>query len=123
MILVDTSVWIEHLRRGEDGLPELLEEGKVAVHPFVIGELACGNISNRSEVLSLLHALPAASRADDAEVLLFIDRRSLMDRGLGWVDVHLLAACQLDSLALWTNDARLQAAAEELGLRNGRQCS
>ena len=117
MILVDTSVWVEHLRVGTPGLVELLEGGVVLMHPFVLGELACGTLSRRAEVLALLSRLPPAPRADDAEVLSFIERRALMGRGLGYVDVHLLAAvCLHDTARLWTRDRRLAAAAAELGV-------
>ncbi len=120
MVLVDTSVWIDHLRRAEPRLSELLDEAEVAIHPFVIGELACGNLKNRGEILALLHALPCASRIEDAELLMFIDRHKLSGHGLGLVDIHLLASCQFDSLALWTTDTRLKSAATKLGLAFGQ---
>lgn len=114
MVLVDTSVWIEHFRRASAQLIGLLENGEAAVHPFVVGELACGNLKNRSEILALLHALPESPRADDEEVLYFIDRHSLAGTGLGLIDVHLLASCHLGELPLWTKDKRLCAAATTL---------
>ena len=115
MILVDTSVWIEHLRRGSPDLVAALDRGEVATHPFVIGELACGNLRKRAEILSLLRALPRAPVATFDEVLQFIDRRRLMARGLGYVDAHLLASATLDSeITLWTRDKRLYRVAEEL---------
>ncbi len=117
MILVDTSVWIDHLRSGEPALSEALEGGRVLMHPFVLGELACGNLKNRSEVLRLLGDLPAAPTATDPETLDFIERRALMGRGIGYIDVHLLASAALDGVArLWTRDKRLSAAAAELEL-------
>lgn len=117
MILVDTSVWIDHLRSGEPALSEALEGGRVLMHPFVLGELACGNLKNRSEVLRLLGDLPAAPTATDPETLDFIERRALMGRGIGYIDVHLLASAALDGVArLWTRDRRLSAAAAELEL-------
>ncbi len=117
MILVDTSVWIDHLRRGDRALAGLLDTTRVLVHPFVIGELALGNLRQRDLVLSVLSDLPHASIATDAEVLHFIDRHALFGRGIGYVDVHLLAAVRLTAgAALWTHDRRLHAVAAQLGL-------
>lgn len=117
MILVDTSVWIDHLRRGNSELSRLLEATQVMAHPFVVGEMACGNLVNRVEVLQLLGDLPAATVASDSEVLFFIDRHRLMGRGIGYIDAHLLAAVSLTAHArLWTRDRRLAAVAGELGL-------
>lgn len=117
MILVDTSVWIDHLRSGEPALATALEGGRVMMHPFVLGELACGNLQNRREVLRLLNALPAAPTATDPEALDFIERRALMGRGLGYIDVHLLASTALAADArMWTRDRRLAAVAAELEL-------
>jgi predicted nucleic acid-binding protein len=117
VILVDTSVWIDHLRAGVPALAERLESGRVLVHPFVLGELACGNLRNRGEVLDLLAGLPAAPVATDAEARAFIERRALMGRGIGYLDVHLLASVALDGTArLWTRDRRLAAVAGELVL-------
>ena len=117
MILVDTSVWIDHLRSGEPGLEAALEGGRVLMHPFVLGELACGNLNNRGELLELLRDLPAAPTATDPEVLGLIERRALMGRGIGYIDVHLLASAALADVGrLWTRDRRLAAAAAELEL-------
>jgi predicted nucleic acid-binding protein len=117
VILVDTSVWIDHLRSGEPSLAAALETGRVMMHPFVLGELACGNLANRSEVLELLGNLPAAPTATDPEALDFIERRSLMSRGVGYIDVHLLASIALSGDGrLWTRDRRLAAAATDLEL-------
>ena len=116
MILVDTSVWVEHLRRGLPPLATLLQGGEVLIHPWVIGELACGNLRNRSQVLELLQGLPAATVASDAEVMLLIEREQLMGRGIGYIDAHLLAAARLSHCRLWTQDRRLAAEAEEQGL-------
>ena len=116
MILVDTSVWVEHLRSGLLRLASLLQDGKVLIHPWVIGELACGTLSNRRQVLELLQGLPAATVASDAEVLLLIERDQLMGRGIGYVDVHLLASARLSHCRLWTQDRRLAAVAQEQGL-------
>lgn len=120
MVVVDTSVWIDHLRKASATLAILLEGGEVSVHPFVVGELACGNMKNREEILALLHSLPEAPRAEDNEILFFIDRHSLAGRGLGLIDMHLLASSQLAEQPLWTKDRRLQAAAESLGLDFGQ---
>lgn len=117
MILVDTSVWIDHLRSGEPALANALERGQVLMHPFVLGELACGNLQNREEVLGLLGDLPAAPTATDPEVLGLIERHNLMGRGIGYIDVHLLASAALSDLGrLWTRDRRLAAAATDLKL-------
>lgn len=116
MILVDTSVWVEHLRRGLPRLATHLQDGEVLIHPWVIGELACGTLRNRQEVLELLQGLPAATVASEAEVLLLIERDHLMGRGIGYVDVHLLASARLSHCRLWTQDRRLAAVAEEQGL-------
>jgi predicted nucleic acid-binding protein len=115
VILVDTSVWIDHLRYGDAHLAQLLDRGEVAMHPFVLGEIACGNLRDRATVLSLLQQLPAASVADTAEVLAFIERRSLDGKGIGYVDAHLLASVALTGDAsLWTRDKRLAAVATKL---------
>jgi predicted nucleic acid-binding protein len=110
-LLVDTSVWIEHLRRGSAALVECLEAGNVWTHPFIIGELACGNLRNRDEVLGLLTRLPQAPVAGHTEVLELVEARRLMGRGLGWIDMHLLASSLLAGVPLWTLDKPLAAAA------------
>ena len=117
MILVDTSVWIDHLREREPGLTSLLNDSQVLVHPMVIGELACGSLRNRDEVLGLLSRLPKIPTATDDEVLLFIERRRVMRRGIGYVDAHLLAATALaEQTLLWTEDRRLVSVATDLDL-------
>ena len=117
MILVDTSVWIDHLRQGDRALADLLERGSVLMHPFVMGEIACGHLKNRSSLLTLLADLPAAAVAQQAEAMAFIDRHALHGKGIGYVDVHLLASTALTSGArLWTRDKRLHAIALEQGL-------
>jgi hypothetical protein len=117
VILVHSSVWIDHLRANEPVLSDLLERGLVLGHPFVVGELACGNLRNRAEILSLLGDLPQASVATDTEVLGLIERYRLIGRGIGWVDAHLLASVLLTPEAgLWTRDRRLAAVATELDL-------
>ena len=116
MMLVDTSVWIDHFRHGDAALTTALEAGQVWMHSFVLGELACGNLSSRAEVLSLLQALPPMPVSTDKEVLFFIDQHQLMGRGIGYVDVHLMASARLGGCQLWTRDKRLHAVAAELGL-------
>lgn len=117
MVLIDTSVWVDHLRRGDQAVEQLLESGRVLVHAFVIGEIACGMLHARAEIMGLLGNLPKASMASDEEVLYFIERQALMGRGLGYIDMHLLAAVAIDGASrLWTRDKRLRLAAAELGL-------
>ena len=116
MILVDTSVWVDHLRSGVPLLANLLHEGEVLIHPWVIGEIACGNLRNRQQVLDLLLGLPTALVASDSEVLLLIERGNLMGRGIGYVDAHLLTAAKLSRCGLLTQDRRLAAVAQEQGL-------
>ena len=115
MILVDTSVWVDHLRRSEPGLVAALEDETVLTHPFVIGELACGNIRNRTEILDLIGRLPAPPIATDGEALDLIDRFKLNSKGIGCIDVHLLASTLLmPSAHLWTRDRHLASIASEL---------
>lgn len=117
MILVDSSVWVDHLRAGEPSLVELLNNSQVLMHPFVVGELACGNLKNRKVVLSLLQDLPTVPVATDEEVLFFIERHGLMGRGIGYVDAHLLAAVVLAGTEqLWTRDKRLGSVAGAMRL-------
>ena len=116
MLLVDTSVWIEHLKSGTVGLDTPLNEGQVVCHPFIIGELACGNLVNRPHILSLLDTLPSAQLADHDEVIRFIETHRLMGKGLGYVDIHLLASAVLTSIPLWTLDKRLSKSAARLGV-------
>ena len=117
MILVDTSVWIDHLRANNETLAELLHGQAVLAHPFVVGELALGNIRQRKTVLAALADLPRAEVATDAEVLAFVELHALFGRGIGYVDAHLLAAARLTAGArLWTKDRRLHEVARDLGL-------
>ncbi|MFH0779038.1 MAG: type II toxin-antitoxin system VapC family toxin [Candidatus Eisenbacteria bacterium] len=116
MILVDTSVWVEHVRVGDERLKAMLLEGSVLTHPFVVGELACGNLSNRAEVLRLLAALPKVPVLEHEEVMHFLTSRRLYSRGLGWVDVHLLAAVLVAGCGLWTLDKALRRAVMRLKL-------
>jgi predicted nucleic acid-binding protein len=120
MILVDTSVWIDHLHRTESDLVELLDEAKVCVHPMILGELALGSLQDRTAVLSLLTDLPAVPSATHSEVLQLIESHALYGTGLSLVDVHLLAALLVSSNAkLWTLDRRLQSAARRLHVAAG----
>ena len=116
MILVDTSLWVDHLRKGDARLAALLERGAVVMHPFIIGEIACGSLADRRNVLELLQDLPTAVVAVGAEVLGFIERHALHGKGIGYIDVHLLASVALTAgCSLWTRDRRLREAAELLG--------
>jgi len=114
MVLVDTSIWVDHFRRGLPELAGRLEAGAVVCHPFVLGELACGNLKNRREILELLQTLCTGPVAGHDEVLPFIEANHLMGRGLGYIDMHLLASAKLGNLPLWTFDRSLQSAAARL---------
>lgn len=117
MIVADTSIWIHHLRKPDRQFSSLLAAGVVLVHPFVAGELACGSLPNRAALLADLALLPQAPVAAHAEVLGMIERYALGGRGMGWVDVHLLASTLLAGRSqLWTRDRRLRGIAGELGL-------
>ena len=117
MILADTSVWVDHLRAGDKALAALLDADMVLAHPFVIGELALGNLRQREIVLNALADLPHASVATDADVLHFIGQHALFGRGIGYIDAHLLAAIKLTAgTELWTHDKRLHGVAVQLGL-------
>ena len=115
MTLADTSVWVEHFRRGHSGLRKLLEEGEVAMHPFVYGELACGNLPDRERTMGLLAALPRLAPAKDAAVLYAINARKWSGRGIGWVDAHLLTCALLTQTPLWTLERKLRGLAIEAG--------
>ena len=116
MILVDTSIWVTHLRRGNSHLKDLLHDERVVCHPFVIGELACGLLDNRKGILSLLQALPQSQQVDDKEILQFIEHNRLTGSGIGLVDVHLLASAMLTNASLWTTDKSLRNASARLGV-------
>lgn len=116
MILVDTSVWVAHLRDGNIGLEKLLNSGFVATHAYIIGELACGTLNNRAGILAYLSALPMAAPAEHEEVMDFIENHHLMGKGLGYIDMHLLAAALITSIPLWTLDKKMIEAASSLGL-------
>lgn len=119
MVLVDTSVWVEHFRRGEPGLRDLLNKGEVVCHPFVIGELACGHLRSREQILSLLKALPSAALVEPDEILFFIEERKLAGLGLGLIDTHLLASCLISRVKLWSLDKRLRGVATRLDISHG----
>ena len=114
MILVDTSVWIQHLRTGSSELSSLLCDEQVLCHPFVVGELACGRLKNRKEILALLNALPGVRVAEHREVLHLLEAERLYGRGIGWVDAHLLASALLSGYSLWTLDKPLRKTAADL---------
>lgn len=116
MILVDTSVWVDHFRNGNDGLRALLESAEAMIHPFVLGELACGSLKDRSTILNLLKALPQAPVAEDEEVLSLLEQRRLWGKGLGWIDAHLIASAFLAGAHLMTLDKRLRSATSDLGI-------
>ncbi len=116
MILVDSSVWVEHFRKGLRELEVLLNEGEVATHPFIIGELACGGLTNRSEILSLLQSLPTSTTIDLDEYLHFVSSHRIIGKGIGFVDIHILASAYIDSNFLWTLDKKLHALAIKMKL-------
>lgn len=116
MVLVDTSVWIDHFRSGNEELQALLLNTEVACHPFIVGELSCGNLKNRHEILGLLKELPSATVAESDEVLELIETHQLMGCGIGWVDAHLLASAMLSGFALWTSNRRLRDLGDSLGV-------
>jgi len=114
MLLVDTSVWVSHFREENTKLADLLNNGEVVCHPFVVGELACGNLKNRNQILSLLQSLPMSIKAEHEEVLEFIERNRFMGKGLGYVDIHLIASAILTGISLWTHDKKLEQVANAL---------
>jgi predicted nucleic acid-binding protein len=116
-VLVDTSVWVAHFRSGEGGLAEMLTRGAVLIHPFVLGELACGNLKHRNEILTNLSELPSAVSASHTEVFQLVEARKLWGRGIGWIDAHLLASALLSGSTLWTRDEHLADTAERAGVK------
>jgi hypothetical protein len=116
MVLVDTSIWVAHFRSGNPRLEALLTDGLVVCHPLIVGELACGNLKNRQEIISLLKSLPMAVIAEHEEVMQFIHDYSLMGKGLGYIDMHLLASALLTQVSLWTEDKKLHAVSLKYGL-------
>lgn len=116
MVLVDTSVWVDHFRNKNAQLIHLLNKGDVFCHPFIIGEIACGNVQNRAEIISLLHSLPQSLTVDHEELLVFIEKNDMMGQGIGYNDVSLLASAILSGLTLWTLDKRLKTIAAEFNI-------
>ncbi len=116
MVLVDTSVWVDHLRFGNARLISLLEEEAVYSHPFVLGELACGHLPDRVRTLRELCSLPQTEIAGHDEVMAIIEAHELMNLGVGYIDVHLVASARLSGIPLWTRDKSLQKAAAKLGV-------
>ena len=116
MVLVDTSVWVVHLRNGNIGLETLLNEGHVVCQPFIVGEIACGNLKNRAEILALLQALPTATHVEHEEVMKFIEDHTLMGKGLRFIDIYLIASAILTEIPLWTVDKRLNEISSKLGI-------
>jgi hypothetical protein len=117
MVLVDTSVWVFHLRKGSPELADLLNNGKVLCHPFILGELACGNLKDRPVIFSYLELLPMSVVAENEEVLSFIENNRLMGKGLGYVDVHLLTSAVLTGVWVWILDKKLSQTADNLNLK------
>jgi predicted nucleic acid-binding protein len=115
-ILVDTSVWINHLREGDQNLTELLEQGLVACHPFIVGEIACGGIKNRHEIIDLLNDLPSTEIIDHADIMEFIENRKIMNIGIGYIDVHLLGSALVSDTPLWTFDKALRKIAIQFSI-------
>jgi len=116
MIRVDTAVWVEHFRNGDIGLETQLHNGQVVCHPFIVGELACGNLKNRSRILALLNTLPMVHSAEHEEVMHVIEKYRLIGKGLEYIDMHLLASVMLTLIPLWTLDKRLNSIARALGI-------
>lgn len=117
MILVDTSVWVDHLRHGDEILAQWLARGQVCIHPMITGELACGYLQNREQLISLWQNLPGAIEATHHEALFFLESHDLMGKGIGFVDLHLLTSTQLTpDTRLWTRDKRLAGIAQSLGI-------
>ncbi len=117
LVLVDTSVWVQHLRSGDSALVQLLQADKVLMHDMIVGELACGSLKNRADTLQTLQSLRSIRAADHAEVMAMLDQHQLFSAGIGYVDIHLLTAAQLSPHAcLYTLDKRLHALAQRLNL-------
>jgi hypothetical protein len=117
MVLVDTSVWVSHLRDGNAELANLLNDGRVLCHPLIVGELACGNLKDRAVILSFLQLLPMSIEAEHDEVLSFIENNRLMGKGMGYVDVHLITSAVLTDVPVWTLDKKLAQAADGLYIK------
>ena len=117
MVLVDTSVWVAHLRNGSTELANLLNNGSVLCHPLIVGELACGNLKDRAIILSFLKLLPMSIEADHEEVLSFIEDNRLMGKGIGYTDAQIVASAVLTGIPIWTLDKKLAQVADELRVR------
>jgi len=117
MVLVDTSVWISHLRDGNAELANLLNDGRVVCHPLIVGELACGNLKDRADILAFLQLLPMSIEAEHEEVLSLIENNRLMGKGMGYVDVHLMTSAVLTGVSVWTLDKQLAQAADGLHIK------
>ena len=115
-ILVDTSVWINHLRERDQNLSHLLEQGLVACHPFIVGEIACGGIKNRQEIINLLNDLPSTEILDHSDIIDFIENRKIMNKGIGYIDVHLLGSVLVSDTRIWTFDKALKKMAFQLSV-------
>jgi predicted nucleic acid-binding protein len=116
MVLIDTSIWVDHFRKTEPRLVELLNAERVVVHPFVMGELALGHLKSRAQILSLLKTLPAAKTVFDGEIMFFIEKNHLFGKGIGLIDAHLLASAKISHATLWTADNALAKEAKKLGV-------
>lgn len=116
MILADTSVWIDHFHHSDEGLKDLLHANQVCIHPFILGELSCGNISNRKVVLSLLRDLRSIDVVLEEEVFILIEERKLYGKGLGFIDIHLLASAIINQVLIWTRNRSLKQVADNLGI-------
>jgi len=117
MVLVDTSVWVSHLRDGNAELANLLNDGRVLCHPLIVGELACGNLKDRAVILSFLQLLPMSIEAEHDEVLSFIENNRLMGKGMGYVDFHLITSAVLTGVPVWTLDKKLAQATDSLHIK------
>jgi predicted nucleic acid-binding protein len=115
-VLVDTSIWINHLKTSNKKLISLLEDNFILTHEFIIGELACGSIKKRKEFLKHLKRLPLVKPATHEECLYFLEKNNLTGSGIGWIDIHLLSSCKLTGCKIWTNDTKLKKVAKNLKL-------
>ena len=116
LVLADSSIWVTHFKEGQKHLTQLLEQGLIACHPYIIGELACGSLKKRREIIQLLEALPVVDVLDNTEIIEFIESRKLMSIGIGYVDIHLLGSSLLSNTPLWTFDKALVKAAKFLDI-------
>jgi predicted nucleic acid-binding protein len=117
MVLVDTSIWVDHFQKNDEDLVGLLNDFKAVLHPFIIGELACGNLKNRNRIISLLYALPLAKEITNSEYMSFIEQNKLFGLGIGFVDVHLLASALISNVTLYTRDKSLYSIASKFKIQ------